>query len=539
MNRKLLSWAIALLLAAPAAWGQQPAAPAADVASVTVLKLIELLVEQGVISRDKAQELIRQAEREAKAALDRAAQGAVVAGGASGAAAAGAAPGAAPGSVRVPYVPQVVREEIKEELRQEILAQARNERWGEPDALPSWLGRFTFEGDLRVRGQMERYDEGNAPATFYQAQTQGPASGVDLSNTTEDRNRGTLRARLGVRARITDEWSGGLRITTGSLTGPASTSQTLGGGSGYFNKYDVVLDRAFIRWNPRLDVEASAGRIPNPWFTTDLIYSEDLNFDGVAFSYKPFPTAAAPVQPFVTVGAFVVDENELSDDRWLYAAQGGIVWEPNATTQLKVGAAVYDFTNVEGIAALPGSRGSPTYGATEYPRGTRSKGNILFNIGDPLSTDVIWGLASKFRPVALTGALELANYDPVRIALTGEYVVNTAFDENDIFDRTGFRLAKQNRGYQGRVAVGMPGMREQRDWLLFLAYRKLERDAVLDAFTDTTWHLGGTNYRGWQLGGSYAVDRNVWLGLRWTSTDEVSGPPLAIDVLQLDLNARF
>ncbi len=502
MNRKLLPLAIALALAAPAAWGQQPAAPAADVASVTVLKLIELLVEQGVISRDKAQELIRQAEREAKAALDRAARGAAVAGGASGAAAGAASgAGAAPGSVRVPYVPQVVREEIKEELRQEILAQARNERWGEPDALPSWLGRFTFEGDLRVRGQAERFDEGNAPATFYQAQTQGPASGVDLTNTTEDRNRGTLRARLGVRARITDEWSGGLRITTGSLTGPASTSQTLGGGSGYFNKYDVVLDRAFIRWNPRLDVEASAGRMPNPWFTTDLIYSEDLNF--------------------VTVGAFVVDENELTDDRWLYAAQAGVVWEPNATTQVKVGAAVYDFTNVEGIAALPGSRGAPTYGATEYPRGTRSKGNILFNIGDPLSTDVIWGLASKFRPVALTGALELANYDPVRIALTGEYVVNTAFDENDILDRTGFRLAKQNRGYQGRIAVGMPGMREQRDWLLFMAYRKLERDAV------------------WQLGGSYAVDRNVWLGLRWTSTDEVSGPPLAIDVLQVDLNARF
>lgn len=543
MKKKLVLVAVLLACATGTSIAQTPPAGGSpEQASVMVFKLIELLVEQGVISRDKAQQLIRQAEREAQEALDRAARAAppaVAAGAAGTAAGAPAAAAARPGTVRVPYVPQVVREEIKEELRQEILAQARNERWGEPDALPSWLGRFTFEGDLRVRGQAERFDPANAPASFYQSQTAGPASGVDLTNTTEDRNRGTLRARLGVRARINDFWSAGLRMATGSLTGPASTSQTLGGGSGYFNRYNFALDRAFLRWNPTASIEASAGRIPNPWFTTDLIYSEDLNFDGVAVSYRPEPDARDTLKPFATAGAFVVKESELADDRWLYAAQAGLVWDANATTRLRVAAAVYDFTNIEGVAALPGSRGSPTYGATEYPAGARAKGNILFNIGDPLTTDVIWGLASKFRPVALTGALELAHYDPVRIALSGEYVVNTAFDEDDILRRTGFRLNKENRGYQGRIAVGMTRMSEPADWLLFLTYRKLERDAVLDAFTDTTWGLGGTNHKGFQVGGQYAVDRNVWLGLRWTSTDVVSGPPLSVDVLQVDLNARF
>jgi hypothetical protein len=41
------------------------------------------------------------------------------------------------------------------------------------------------------------------------------------------------------------------------------------------------------------------------------------------------------------------------------------------------------------------------------------------------------------------------------------------------------------------------------------------------------------------VGVGFALDRNVALRLRWLSADEIDGPPLAIDVLQLDLTARF
>jgi len=91
------------------------------------------------------------------------------------------------------------------------------------------------------------------------------------------------------------------------------------------------------------------------------------------------------------------------------------------------------------------------------------------------------------------------------------------------------------------------------------AYRLVQRDAWIDGFTDTTWHLGGTNYKGWSLGGSIGLDRNFWLSGRWTSTrnlddgvrflavpgdasslsGNLSSAPLRIEVFQLDLNARF
>ena len=53
------------------------------------------------------------------------------------------------------------------------------------------------------------------------------------------------------------------------------------------------------------------------------------------------------------------------------------------------------------------------------------------------------------------------------------------------------------------------------------------------------FHLGGTDTKGFFIGGSYGLDKNTWLNLRWMSADSISGPPLGIDVLQLDLYAKF
>ena len=41
------------------------------------------------------------------------------------------------------------------------------------------------------------------------------------------------------------------------------------------------------------------------------------------------------------------------------------------------------------------------------------------------------------------------------------------------------------------------------------------------------------------LGGAVAVSPNVRVGVKWMSSDEVSGPPLSTDTLQFDINAKF
>jgi hypothetical protein len=77
------------------------------------------------------------------------------------------------------------------------------------------------------------------------------------------------------------------------------------------------------------------------------------------------------------------------------------------------------------------------------------------------------------------------------------------------------------------------------DWNAFVGYKWLESDAVIDAFTDSDFGLGGTNLKGYFVGGSLALGPNVWLSARWMSANQVAGAPYAVDIVQVDLNARF
>ena len=87
--------------------------------------------------------------------------------------------------------------------------------------------------------------------------------------------------------------------------------------------------------------------------------------------------------------------------------------------------------------------------------------------------------------------------------------------------------------------IGEPDPSSKGQWNFTIAYKYLQPDATLDAFNDPDFHLGGTNARGYILGASYAVARDTWLSARYLSAKEVYGPPVSIDVLQLELNARF
>jgi hypothetical protein len=205
--------------------------------------------------------------------------------------------------------------------------------------------------------------------------------------------------------------------------------------------------------------------------------------------------------------------------------------------------ALYDFKNVEGTAntLVPGDS---TYNGTVLA--ARQKGNSTFDINKDgvlscgLGTSNSGcGLASRFRELNLTGQIDLAMFDPVHVMLTGDYVRNIGFDANDILLRTGNSYTKENQGRQVKLTVGMPTVAKRNDWQVSGAYKRLGADAVLDAYTDSDFHLGGTDAKGWVLGGSYGIGSNTSFGLRWISADEISGPPLAVDVLMLDLNSRF
>lgn len=510
----------------------------------TTLNLIDELVEQGIFSREKADAMVKAAQAKAAKTASREKP-----------------KGSAP--VRVQYVPETVKNEIRDQLRQEVLAQAKAERWAEPNAVPSWLDRIKWEGDIRVRYQLDDYAKSNTEALDYILAAAGSnptgsevtrAAGflgnngsAATANTKDDRDRYRLRARLGILAKVSDDWSGGVRLATGNATDRVSTNQTMGQD---FNKYQLMVDRAYLKYEPVEWLSATGGRIPNPWFSTDLVWDEDLNFEGFAATIKP-SFADGDFRPFLTLGAFPLREDSppTRSNRWMRGVQAGAKWNFAQNSRLTVGLSMYDFEKLEARVENDTDYlvGSAKYGQYEYGSGLRQKGNTLFRtnaISDTSAT--IWGLASKFRPVNVTASLDLAHFDPVHVVLTADYVKNTAFDRNEIQRRTGVKLTDgKDYGYLVKLAVGMPKLEKQHDWQASFAYRYLGSDATVDAFTDSDFGLGGTNLKGYQLGLNYAVDQNAWLSLRWMSAESIESFSLdpahrfGVDLLQADVNVRF
>lgn len=500
----------------------------------TTTNLIELLVQEGVLNKDKADAIVKKATEDAAKQVKQAK---------AKEAAADGKVASIPDekSVRVQYVPEHVKKEMREEIEKDVMAKL-NYKAGERLGLPSWLDRIAFNGDMRLRYQNDSFSESNAPI----AALNNPLRNANILNSSEERRRFRLRARLGADVNVNDWLTGGLQFTTGLLNTPLTPNQTEGILQG---KFVFGLDRAFLKAKPTDWAFIEGGRFANPFFHTDLLWDPDLAFDGVVASFTP--KINDRWSTFTTIGAFPLEEIQSSEvnkaeDKWLYSLQTGIQWKAADKTTARLAVAYHDYRNVEG-------QSNPT--GLDYYNSTvpafRQKGNNTFNIntlnGGLASPDVNQiALASKFEQINVTGQVDLMTFSPVHVTLTGDYVKNIGFDADEIFKRTGNRYKDETDGYQLRLDVGhnsflAPASIEvkKHDWQVALGYKYIEADAVLDGLTDSNFNLGGTDTKGWLLSGQYGLDKNAWLSARYFSTDTITGLPLSIDVFLIDFIAKF
>lgn len=576
---------LAALSLALAGTGHAQERESLEVLKQTTLNLINALVDKGVLTREAADALIKNAQTQAaaQAAATLAPASAMAPGEAAGAAQPATTASGKP-VIRVPYIPESVKNQIREEIRGEIVSQARAERWGVPGTLPTWMNRIKIDGDFRFRLQSDDQNKNNTPATDYLdseiannppiirapdfAAYTGNTGQQSAANTQDSRFRERIRLRLGVSAKVSDEVGVGVRLATGSQTDRVSTNQTLGQNA---NKYQLLVDRAFVRYDPLEWLTVQGGRIPNPWFNTNMVWDDDLNFEGLAVTSrvpKPIGTESdvRPWEPFMTLGAFPLREpTPAGGSRWLYGAQVGTSWAPSTRATYKLGLAYYDYKNLEGRAmqsgvdyipsSPPGSTPDPTatYQRYEYPASLRQKGNTLFetNPSAPQNIAPVWGLAYKFRPITLTGSAQFDYFSPYSLMLEAEYVRNTAFSAADFqrrFAQPGLNPGGRNSGYQFKFGFGHPKVSEFGQWQASLTYRHLGSDAVLDAFTDSDLGLGGTNVQGYILDFAYGLDHDTSIGAKYYVSRTLDTPINAlaypdasykVNTLMVDLNVRF
>ena len=550
-----------------------------DVASSTptsnaTINLINRLVQKGILTQAEAAEMIQQAEADA----------AKVAGNAKAKAPPLPAEPSPEEEATITYIPEVVRNQMRDQIQQELLAQAREEKWSDK-ATPDWTSKFRLFGDIRVRSENTMFPNSNAPADFFpnfNSINTGAPYDASISNTQmypqynvdQDRHRTRLRARVGTDVSLGDGFNAGVRIATGESNSPTSPNQTFGASGGNFSKYSLWLDRAFISYDagPGDGEELTflGGRFDNPFMSTDIMWDEDIGFDGLALRGKVRMTDE--VSTFFSGGYFPVYNTDFnfasnqtakfeSTDKWLSGAQFGIEWKIATDLTAKVSIAYYDYSNIQGQLSekyIPltdkdtGSTDSlrPSFaqrGNTYIPLRNIDNSTADNDFGNKYQYQY-YGLASEFRNITGNVRIDYDGFDdlsssPIRISLIGEVIKNIAFDANKDTAINNFGTGDNYEGgdeaWNLAFMVGNPALESFGDWQASLGYRYVESDAVLDAFADSDFGGGGTNVKGFTLSGTMALSKAVRCSLRWMSADEVAGPPLSSDILQIDLNAKF
>jgi hypothetical protein len=529
--------AIALMAVSSGSAGANEARSLDEVRN-TVIYLLEALVQKGVMTREQAEQMVAdaqgKAERDARVRAEKDAD--------------------AGEAVRVTYVPQVVRDEISAQVSSEIrpkvvedvVAQARAEEWGVPAALPDWIKGMRVSGDVRVRQQWDLYSSDNAEFAYLDFLRVNQRGGIGLAgddaflNTTEDRSRLRVRARLGFEADLGDDFSAGLRLATGNFTDPVSTNTTLAQNDG---RMSFGVDQAYVRYEPGSSpgwawLTVWGGRAENPFLSTDLLFDTDVTFEGISGTYRYGLSDLEPAgrHAFLTIGAFPIEEVELSsDDKWLYSAQLGSIWTLENDVRLRGALAYHYYDNITGIRNALNSN-VYDYTAPAWLQ----KGNTLFDIRndvDPATN--LFALAAEYHLLNVLAGVDVPLSTGHHLTFLADYVDNLGFDRRDVLARTGIDVEARTTGYQFEVGFGHPSIDRLNAWRAAIRYRYLERDAVLDGLTDSDFHLGGTDAKGFVLRADYGIARRVYLTMRYLSANEIDGPPLAIDVVQLDVTGRF
>jgi hypothetical protein len=229
--------------------------------------LLEILIENGVITREQA--LAVEAERDRRAAAATAAPAPepppTTATGAELTPAAATTPEAS-----VPRPTTVAVEETK----------------------THWYERIDFKGDLRLRYE---------------------AFHVDGISRNDQRHRFRMRIRPGWYTDITDWMDVGLQLRSGDPRDPVSDNQSVDGG---FSMKEIAFSEGFAGFRPTGWLELTVGKFDpgKKWVVTDLQWDDDVAVEGALEELSLGPFKANLYQ-------YLLEEERGSEDAFLFGGQ--------------------------------------------------------------------------------------------------------------------------------------------------------------------------------------------------------------------------
>src|SRR4051812_19931596 len=169
---------------------------------------------------------------------------------------------------------KIITDQEAEEVRADLTKEAASTSAGKLK-LSAPITELELYGDARLRYEVRTGEV-------------GPPNTVDSPGDNSQRDRARYRLRLGLRGVLLDDWFFGIRLETSQ--NPRSTNVTFGGdsSSGPFAKNDdgINVGQAYLGYKGFREVTLTAGRMPNPFVTTSMVWDPDINPEGMAEQWK-------------------------------------------------------------------------------------------------------------------------------------------------------------------------------------------------------------------------------------------------------------
>ncbi len=198
--------------------------------------------------------------------------------------------------------------------------------------LNSAIKNIGLYGDLRFRYEYRGVDN--------------PTAAGLTAGDTYRRERFRYALRLGLRGDLYDNWNYGLRLETS--TNPRSPWNTFADDSNPTpsakNSDGINVGQVYLGWKPTDWLELTVGKMPNPLYTTPMVWDSDINPEGAFEKLKFSPSDH--VDLFAGFGQFMYqdanpDSVVPSADTFMLAWQVGMLVKPNKEMSFKIAPVVY------------------------------------------------------------------------------------------------------------------------------------------------------------------------------------------------------
>jgi len=193
-------------------------------------------------------------------------------------------------------------------------------------------------------------------------------SAQDPSGGSIDLQRFRYAARIGLRGEVADDFYYGFRLDTSS--NPRSSWVTMGTSStaspyqGPFGKSNagINIGQLYLGWHPESWADFTVGKMPNPLYTTPMVWSPTINPEGLAERFK---YTAGQVDFFATSAQFLYQDanpisaspdlglgyspgaGQMANNIFLIAWQGGLTYHITTNLSVKAAATFYEYYGQE------------------------------------------------------------------------------------------------------------------------------------------------------------------------------------------------